>query len=107
MTDIIDWLEPWDAITSDSKYFEDELEREVAEGHILHGKAFNAIGRRYDCDDVLYQIHHPDFNYATVHLTYSKRRENNPTFPLTKTYLTLSDWINDGMLRDHIEYTAG
>ena len=105
MTSDINWLEPWDSLTVESNYFEKELYREVSEQHILFNKTVTALGRRYDCDDVLFEIHNSVFNFAVVHLTYSSRREEEQRYPRTKTYKDLNHWINECMIPDHSEYT--
>ncbi|MFZ5985691.1 MAG: hypothetical protein ACOYWZ_01010 [Bacillota bacterium] len=70
----------------------------------MRGRKVTAIGRRYDCDDFLFRVHDSDFNYAVVHLTYSKMREENLSFPRTKLYKDLNDWINNCMIPDHLQY---
>lgn len=72
---MIDWLEPWEPLCTAPDCFENELYHEVCEHHILFGRKVSAIGRRYDCDDILFQVLDTDFNYAVVHLTYSRKTE--------------------------------
>lgn len=100
----ISWLEPWDYLCTEPNSFEQELYFEVGEQHVLYGKKVTAIGRRYDCDDFLFQVYDSEFNYAVVHLTYSRMREKNPSFPRTKLFKDLNDWINNCMIPDHLEY---
>jgi len=100
----IDWLEPWDKLHIDSISFENELYKEIGTSHILNGKGVTAIGRRYDCDDILFQVYDAEFKYAVVHLTFSTEREENPIFPYTTIYMDLNDWINRGMKPDNEEY---
>lgn len=107
MNETINWLEPWDSLCTEPTSFERELYFEVGDGHILHGKKVTAIARRYDCDDFLFQVHDSEFNYAVVHLTYSRMKEKNPSFPRTKLYKDLNDWINDCMIPEHSEYMLG
>ena len=103
----INWLEPWDSLCTESNSFEQELYFEVGERHVLHGKKVTAIGRRYDCDDYLFQVHDSEFNYAVVHLTYSRMKEQDAGFPRTKLFKDLNDWINNCMIPDHSEYMFG
>lgn len=105
MVDNINWLEPWDSLCVEPSYFEKELYKEVGERHLLHRKKIIAIGRRYDCDKVLFQVHDSEFNFAVVHLTYSSKREEDPKYPRTKVYKDLNHWINECMIPDHSEYT--
>lgn len=76
--EIIDWLEPWEPLCTAPDSFENELYNEVGGKHILFGRKVSAIGRRYDCDDVLFRVFDADFNYAVVHLTYSRKTEVEP-----------------------------
>ncbi len=75
--------------------------------HILNGKRVKALGRRYDCDDVLFQVIDSEFSYAVVHLTFSMKVEGNLNYPRTKEYKDLDDWLNERMLPDHLEYMQG
>lgn len=100
----INWLEPWGKLCTDSMSFEKELYNEVGKQHILYGKRVVAVGRRYDCDEFLFQVHDSEFGFAVVHLTYSKSREDNPKHPKTRIYKDLNDWINKCMILDHSEY---
>lgn len=103
----IEWLEPWDNLCTKPSSFERELFSEVGNQHILYGKRVKALGRRYDCDDFLFQVFDSEFSYAVVHLTYSKKVEGNPNYPKTKVYKDLDDWLNKCMLPDHSEYMLG
>ncbi|HEX9059358.1 MAG TPA: hypothetical protein VF941_04195 [Clostridia bacterium] len=105
MNNIINWLEPWDELCTEPSSFEKELYKEVGELHILYGKKVSAIGRRYDCDDFLFQIHDSEFKYAVVHLTYSSKKEKSPNWPRTKTFKDINDWIDNCMIPVHEEYT--
>jgi hypothetical protein len=67
-------LEPW-ASVENSAFYEDELKNEVGFLHPLKWKRVRAIGRRTDCDDVLYEVLSGNTKYAVVHLTYSKKRK--------------------------------
>ncbi len=100
-TPVIPWTWPWEKIKhpSPSHVIEDELKRELNEKHILYGKKVEAIGRRVNQDDILFKIP-PDNSYAVVHLTYSGEREADHRFPRTQMYLSLKDWIGNGLLKD-------
>lgn len=104
MVNNINWLEPWDSLCTEPSSFEIELYKEVGEQHILYGKKVSTVGRRYDKDDILFQVHDSNLYFAVVHLTYSNKRDVNPKFPQTKIYRDLDDWINNCMLPDHAEY---
>lgn len=100
------WLEPWGALCTESFYFENELYNEVGEHHILFGKRVTAIAKRYDCDDVLLQVHDSKYSFAVVHLTYSTKREEDSKYPITKMFKDIHDWINECMIPEHSEYVA-
>lgn len=57
----------------------DELNRELAPEHPLHGHDWTVVARAYDQDDV---IVHDGQVVALVHLTWSRKRED-PPFPTT------------------------
>ncbi len=63
-------LKPWDKLNTEASSIEIELYKEIGTYHILYGKKVKAIGRRYDCDDILFQVHDAEFKFAVVHLTY-------------------------------------
>ena len=102
-----EWLEPWDSLYTEPTSFEKELYCEVGNQHILYGKRVKAIGRRYDCDDFLFQVFDVEFGYAVVHLTFSNKTEGNPNYPRTKVYKEFNDWFNQCMLADHSVYLLG
>jgi hypothetical protein len=104
MDKVINWLEPWDSLCIDPTYFEKELYNEVGENHILYGKKVIAIGRRYNCDDVLFQVYDSEFSFAVVHLTYSGIKEENSNYPRTRVYTDFEDWVNRCMIPDNSEY---
>jgi len=103
----IDWLEPWDAICTEPISCEKELYNEVGKNHILLGKKVKAIGRRYDCDDVLFKLEGEEFKLVVVHLTYSNKIESNPNYPRTKVFKDIDDWTQRCMIPDHSEYMVG
>ena len=107
MVDNINWLEPWDSLCVEPSYFEKELYKEVGRQHILHGKKVKAIGKRYDCEEVLFQVHNSEFCYVVVHLTYCSKEDEHSNYPRTKIYKNLDDWIDKCMVPDHSEYMLG
>ncbi len=42
----IDWLEPWEEIDNNNTHFDEQLIRELSQGHLLYGLKCKAIGRR-------------------------------------------------------------
>lgn len=98
----IDWLEPWDSLCTEGSSFEQELYKELGENHVLYSRKVTAIGRRYDRDDLLFEINDIEFKFAVVHLTFSGKDESG-TYPRIKLYKDLDDWINRCMIPEHNE----
>jgi len=98
------WLEPWHPVAAG---LEAELEREVGEGHPLFGREAVAVGRRFDCDDVLFYLPGGGPPLAVVHLTWAGRREKSPEFPQTEFYGSVNDWVERRMRPDHEETGRG
>ena len=99
------FLEPWEAPADDAQrqHFEDELQSELAEGHVLFGKQVTTLAHRVDRDDVLFAVDSGP-RVAVVHLTYSA--ESSPRYPLTKIYDSLEDFAARRMQPDHEEYES-
>ena len=95
----IEWLEPW--TPGSFPTFVDELNREVGPGHPLFERVAIAVGRRTDCDDVLFFLLDSPAPLAVVHLTWRMRREVNATSPAVQLYSSLADWVENGMRKDH------
>lgn len=97
--------EPWfvpDA--EDRTYFEAELRREAAPGHVLYGRIERVwlIARRYDQDDFAYLL--ADGSVACVHLSFSKGPDS-PPWPSTGMFGDLEDWTKTCMMPEHEEWT--
>ena len=84
---MINFLEPWYPVDPDEKAdLEREFCKELHPAHVLFGKAVELIGRRCDCDDVLFTIKDtPDV--AVVHLTWKRSRESS-VWPSTEIMTT-------------------
>jgi hypothetical protein len=86
LQDAIILVDPWDSVTESSRVnLIRELQKELNIGHILYGKDFHIIGRRYDRDDILLRLNNEVYDYAIVHLTWSSKPEFK-NFPLTWIY---------------------
>jgi hypothetical protein len=97
---MVDVLEPWHLVNDElARALESELRRELSPDHLLGGRAFLAVARRQDCDDVLFQVE--GVGFAVVHLTWSGRVD--PRWPRTEIYGSLDDWIERRMKPDHEE----
>lgn len=99
-------LAPWVAVPDDASPLVAELHRELRTDHPLHGIQARAVARRWDCDDVLFQIDGRAEQYADVHLTGSGRVDPNQGWPHTELYLDAPDWRVRCMIPDHEDYTA-
>jgi hypothetical protein len=99
----IRWLSPWEAVDNGA-VFEAELRREVVSGHPLYGLSAVAVGRRLDCDDVLFRIDHPSCALAVVHLTWRMQPEHDQTWPQTRLFHHCEEWIQNCLKPDHAQY---
>jgi hypothetical protein len=100
----MEWLLPWDNVADDAQQvagMQRELQREVTSGHPLFGLPVRTLGRRQDCDDVLFAIEDGSERVAVVHLTYTRNPPDQPPFPWTVVYKDLLTWAAEGMRADH------
>jgi hypothetical protein len=83
------WVEPYEFreplidlrdLTESSEALTEELLREVAPGHPLHGGALRVIARALPNDDVIVLV---DDEVAIVHLTWTRRKSERPPLPET------------------------
>ena len=90
---ILDWPTGWRGVqTSDEgNLLERELAREVTRSHVLFGKKVVTIGRRDDCDDVLFFVESIPPQVAVVHLTW--HQHNSPPWPDTVLHSSVDEWI--------------
>ncbi len=104
---LIEWLVPWHAVQSDDSATRlvAELQRELPIGHVLSGLQLTAIGRRQDCDDVLFAS--DDGRVAIVHLTWSGKREPVPSSPWTKLFDSMDRFVEDEMKPEHLDWNSG
>lgn len=91
----IDFVEPWVAVGSERASFEEELQRELSPSNPLLALSLRAIGRRTDCDDVLFEVYNrkADFQLALVHLTWSGKVESN-SWPIAELFADTESFIN-------------
>ena len=85
---------------------ERELRLELAEGHPLYGLPVRTLGRRQDCDDVLFAVEDGSGRVAVVHLTWTHRPPDRLPWPLTGVYPSFEAWTVAGMQADHDEFHA-
>jgi hypothetical protein len=99
----IDWRDPWRAIAPEyALVAEAELKRELSSNQILSGQPARAIGHRSDSDTILFLLGGTPPRFAVVHLTF--RKEIWSTYPVTRLFDSIDDWINRCMLPDAGEY---
>ena len=95
----IPWRKPWLAISTEhASQAEVELKREMCVGHVLFGRSVSAIGRRKDCDDVLFYLGESPPSFAVVHLSF--QQETQPRWPDTVLFDSLVAWVERCMVPD-------
>lgn len=101
----IQWRVPWLPVPLEHDAGTvSELRRELPAEHVLFGRTVQTVGRRQDCDDVLFYLGGFVPQFAVVHLTYS--RETRPDWPHTKLFDTLAAWIEQCMIPDAEDFGA-
>jgi hypothetical protein len=95
----IQWRFPWRPVPPEQDAGTvAELHREMPTGHVLFGRTVQTVGRRQDCDDVLFYLGESVPQFAVVHLTYA--RETRPEWPNTTLFDTLEAWTEQSMIPD-------
>ncbi len=102
----VEFQAPWRMVEQFSENLVNELQHEVTAHHPLWGKSVRAIAQRIDSDAVLFEIAGESKAYAVVHLTWSGEPEKDSRWPDTKLFPSLDEWVRDGMVPDHREYTG-
>ena len=72
-----------------------ELHSELCASHPLFGLSVVALARRYDQDDVLFEL--ADSRVAEVHLTWSRKPEHDPRWPRTIIFASATIWAEEQM----------
>jgi hypothetical protein len=83
-----------------------ELRGELAEGHPLHGLPVRTLGRRQDCDDVLFAMEDGSQRVAVVHMTWTHSPPDRLPWPLSRVYPSFEVWAVEGMRSDHDDFHA-
>src|SRR6476646_6787246 len=96
-------LGPWYPVTGPAVRtgLEEQLRREISERHVLFGEIAQLVARRDDTDDALFAL--PTGRVAEVHLTWSKRPEQDPRWPATAIFNSMDEWRHENMVRLHEE----
>lgn len=97
------WLAPWMPIKrlEAREAMQSELHSELCASHPLFALSLVAIGRRYDQDDVLFEL--ADGRVAEVHLTWSRGPERDPRWPRTAIFASVAVWVEERMRPLHEE----
>jgi hypothetical protein len=66
-----------------------------------------AIAKRTDCDDVLFEVGSADRTYAVVHLSWRSEPEHDPQWPATELFSTWEQWVEQRMIPDNVEFCTG
>jgi hypothetical protein len=88
-----EWPFPFSSFlhTTEKPLMEAELRRELKPGNPLFGLPVAAVARRYDQDDVLFELLDGSGRVAQVHLTWVGESER-PPWPGTKLFESLTKW---------------
>ncbi|APZ90548.1 hypothetical protein [Fuerstiella marisgermanici] len=97
------WLPPWADVGDVADSLDSELAKELFSPHSLRGVTVQAIGKRTDCDDVLFAIQ-GDNRVAVVHLTWSAQTESDDNYPATVMYHGWQDWVDRCLLPEYRRY---
>lgn len=97
------WLPPWAGVGDVADSLETEVGKELSERHTLRGATVRAIGKRTDCDDVLYAMQ-GDNRLAVVHLTWSGLTEPDDNYPASDMYHDWQDWVDRCLLPEYRRY---
>jgi hypothetical protein len=101
----IEFRRPWVRVSGEEK---ERLERElVEERSLLHNFAVTdceAVARRVDTSDVLFELDPNLCECAVVHLTMSGHVEMQPGVPSFELFATFDDWVQERMIPDVESY---
>jgi hypothetical protein len=91
------WLDPWTPVDQPKarEAMQSELYSELSASHPLFGLSAVAVARRYDQDDVLFEL--ADGRVAEVHLTWSRKPEPDPRWPRTTIFASAAVWAEERM----------
>ncbi|WP_379181776.1 hypothetical protein [Paenibacillus sp. GCM10023252] len=83
----------------ESILFVEQLNKEIGPKHLLAGVRLKTIARRFDQDDVLFQLIDEPHKYVEVHLTWTNNKNNE--WPRAKIFNSFEEWIQMKMIPDH------
>ncbi len=82
---------PWKPVGPEAENLQQELKRELTNGHPLFGVKAIATAKRDDQDDVLFLLESGPAQFAIVHLTWSGSSEPSPQYPITRLCSSLDE----------------
>jgi len=94
------WVGPWFGVenAAERQALLAQLQRELPAGHVLSGVPVTLVGRRQDCDDVLYELE--DGRVAAVHLTWVSEPGPLPDFPWTDLFDSFDRFVEEEAAED-------
>jgi hypothetical protein len=95
------FLQPWYPLSKTDTELILELNKELSRKHILVGKKANAIARRQDNDDVLFELLNDKNKFAVVHLTWTSKIEQGVKYPITQFFENWLDLYNNRIVPDY------
>ncbi|TWT61261.1 hypothetical protein [Rubinisphaera italica] len=99
-----EWLKPWEPYSDEGNFVLNEFHIEICENHTLFGMNVRVVGRRSDCDDVLFITDDLQKPIVVVHLTWTGKVETDPTWPDTRIFKGWQDLIDRCLIEDHRKY---
>jgi GNAT superfamily N-acetyltransferase len=89
--------EPWVVVPTPEirAALERQLRVEVAEGHLLFGKAITAVARCSMCDEVPFSVDEDPASFVEVHLTWRQASETPPWPWAERLSMPLADSLTD------------
>jgi hypothetical protein len=96
-----EWLDPWYPVNDPAVRagLEEQLRVEISERHDLFGEIAQLVARRNDTDDALFALQNG--RVAEVHLTWSKKAEQDPRWPVTAIFNSMEEWRQESMMPLH------
>lgn len=96
------WVKPWRRVAPEERApLARELRSELCREHVLSGRRARAVGRRDDCDDVLFLVDDPP-ELVVARLTYNQ--ESKPEWPRADMFPSVGAFRDQRMNADRAEY---
>jgi hypothetical protein len=94
---------PWNVIeaSEDRSLMEAQAHREIGPGHVLERERLQAVGRRFDRDDVLFRM--DDDRWVIVHLVWTPGPSADARWPTARIFATATD-LGERLSKDTEEF---